>query len=106
MPNHAAGFFRIRAHGGILTNSATTEFDDCVRNDTHVPFSHSSLCDHVLANPRAQHFGHNNAAVSLLVVFQHRDDRAGAGDGGAVEGLNELSPLLSGLLQRMFNRRA
>ena len=48
----------------------------------------------VLADPRPQHFGDDDAAVGLLVVLQDRDQRPREGDRGAVERVDEPRALL------------
>ena len=49
------------------------------------------------AQVRAQHFGHHHAAVGLLVVFQHRHQRAAHGQA-------RPKPLNPGAMGRLVGR--
>src|SRR5207248_2603229 len=54
----------------------------------------SARADAVLTDPAAQHLGHEDRAVGLLIVFQEGDQRPADGDRGAVERVDEVRPLL------------
>src|SRR2546426_3633187 len=43
-----------------------------------------------LAHPLPQRLGNNNAAISLLIVFEDRDQRPAHGDRGAIESVDKL----------------
>src|SRR5438067_1672740 len=51
--------------------------------------------DPVLAEPGAQHFGNDNGAVRFLVILQNGKDRSRDGHRGAIERVDEASPLLA-----------
>src|SRR5438874_2728357 len=49
----------------------------------------------VFADPFAEHFGHDHGPVGLLAVFEDGEDGSSAGDGGAVERVDETRSLLA-----------
>src|SRR5262245_15747731 len=57
------------------------------------------LPDFRFADPGTQDVRDDDAAVGLLVVFEDRDQSAGTGDGGAVEGMCELRSFRLGSLE-------
>ena len=57
-----------------------------LRDSKPASIARFSGCQHRdAAQVGAQHFGHRHAAVGLLVVFQHRHQRAAYGQAGAPE---------------------
>src|ERR1700680_486888 len=57
------------------------------------------LADAVFPDPGAQDFGHDDAAVGLLIVFENGDDGPRDGDRRAVERVCELRPFGLGRLE-------
>ena len=50
--------------------------------------------DPIDPHPTAQRFGHHDATIGLLVVFENRDQRPADGDRGAIERMDEVRPFL------------
>src|SRR5438132_1467691 len=51
--------------------------------------------DAVLADPGAQRFGDDNGAVRFLVILQYGKNRSRDGHRGAIQRVDEASPLLT-----------
>ena len=81
--------------GGIRFAALRRVYTDRPAADPTVAVSAWFAFDFVFADPRSQHLRYEHRAVGLLVVLEDRDDRARAGDGGAVERVDELRALLA-----------